>query len=251
MAFLPTESHALPKGAKVAVTATTAAYPGEHFAGTLTFLYPHVDQDTRTLTVRFELDDPAAKLPTGHDGNGPTSARTGAKMVANRLPRLKLKGSKVLAVPEGSVMDAGREKVVYRQVIPGEFEGVVVEVGPRLNDSAGVGYFPILAGLEAGEDVVAGGAFLIDAETRLNPAAGSIYVGGSTGSNKTAALAFGPRRRRTTPTPRSRPRWSICPRKNARQPGSRRRVRCWRAAGSAPMGIPVKLTLEGKTVLLC
>ena len=33
-------------------TATTRAFPNERFRGTLTFVYPHVDQDTRTVTVR-------------------------------------------------------------------------------------------------------------------------------------------------------------------------------------------------------
>src|SRR5437588_9191427 len=42
-------------------------------------------------------------------------------------------------------------------------------------------YYPVLAGLEPGDRVVTNGAFLIDAETRLNPAAGSIYFGGSGG----------------------------------------------------------------------
>jgi Cu(I)/Ag(I) efflux system membrane fusion protein len=38
--------------------------------------------------------------------------------------------------------------------------------------------YPVLAGLSPGEKVAAAGAFLIDAETRLNPAAGAAYFGG-------------------------------------------------------------------------
>ena len=47
------------------MTATTRAFPNEPFHGKLAFIYPHVDQDTRTVTVRFELDNPGHKLRPG------------------------------------------------------------------------------------------------------------------------------------------------------------------------------------------
>ena len=50
---------------KRAVIATTRAFPNEEFHGTLSFIYPHVDQATRTLSVRFEIDNPDHKLRPG------------------------------------------------------------------------------------------------------------------------------------------------------------------------------------------
>ena len=47
------------------MTATTPANPTEVFTGKLAFVYPHVDQETRTLTVRFELPNPGHKLRPG------------------------------------------------------------------------------------------------------------------------------------------------------------------------------------------
>lgn len=81
----------------------------------------------------------------------------------------------VLAIPELSVIDTGKRKVVYVQIEPGLFESREVILGPRSGD-----LYAVLDGLAPGEKVAAAGAFLIDAETRLNPAAGAVYFGGST-----------------------------------------------------------------------
>jgi len=54
---------------KLAVVATTRAFPNEEFDGTLKFVYPHVDQATRTLTVRFEIDNPGHKAPPRRHGD--------------------------------------------------------------------------------------------------------------------------------------------------------------------------------------
>jgi Cu(I)/Ag(I) efflux system membrane fusion protein len=72
----------------------------------------------------------------------------------------------VLTVPESAVIDNGASKVVYVEVEPGVFEGRPVVLGPRSGDR-----YPVLEGLTPGEKVAATGAFLIDAESRLNPPA--------------------------------------------------------------------------------
>lgn len=82
----------------------------------------------------------------------------------------------VLAVPESAVIDTGSKKIVYIESRPGVFDGIRVELGPESD-----GFYPVIKGLRAGERVAAAGAFLVDAETRLNPAAGSTYVGASGG----------------------------------------------------------------------
>ena len=71
----------------------------------------------------------------------------------------------VLTIPESAVIDTGTDKVVYVETEPGVFEGRKVVLGPRSGDR-----FPVLDGLAPGERVAAQGAFLIDAESRINPA---------------------------------------------------------------------------------
>ena len=72
----------------------------------------------------------------------------------------------VLSVPETAVIDTGDRKIVYVEAQPGVFEGRQVVLGPRIGER-----FPVLEGLAANEKVAAAGAFLIDAETRLNQGA--------------------------------------------------------------------------------
>ncbi len=71
----------------------------------------------------------------------------------------------VLSVPESAVIDTGSRKVVYVESEPGVFDGREVVLGSRIGSR-----FPVLEGLLPGEKVAAAGAFLIDAESRINPA---------------------------------------------------------------------------------
>ena len=86
-----------------------------------------------------------------------------AKYLARLAPAPR---DEVLSVPESAVIDTGRRKVVYVESEPGVFEGREVVLGPRTGNR-----FPVLEGLAPGEKVAASGAFLIDAESRINPGA--------------------------------------------------------------------------------
>jgi len=77
-----------------------------------------------------------------------------------------------LAVPVTAVIDNGHQKLVYVESMPGMFDGIEVTLGPRCGDA-----FPVLKGLEAGQRVATVGAFLIDAEARLNPSLAAAYFG--------------------------------------------------------------------------
>jgi hypothetical protein len=83
-----------------------------------------------------------------------------------------LEYEQVLAVPFSAVIDTGIRKVVFLEKAHGVFDAVEIEIGPRVGE-----YYQVLKGLAVGDRVVTSGAFLLDAETRLNPAAGVIYFG--------------------------------------------------------------------------
>ena len=82
----------------------------------------------------------------------------------------------VLAVPEQAVIDTGTQKIVYVERVPGLFDGVPVTLGPLAD-----GYYAVIEGILPGDRVASAGAFLVDAETRLNPAAASAFFGASGG----------------------------------------------------------------------
>lgn len=74
----------------------------------------------------------------------------------------------VLSIPEIAVIDTGTRKVVYTEFAEGVFDAHEVVLGPRVGE-----YYQVLDGLAAGQRIAARGAFLIDAEARLNPVADS------------------------------------------------------------------------------
>ena len=186
LGFLPPGGHDPETGAPdfdLPVTATTRAFPNRAFAGRLSFLYPHVDTATRTLTVRFELPNPDHELRPGMTA---TVSLALTPELLNKTPAgagVQARGGGILAVPESAVIDTGSQKVVYRESLPNTFEGVLVRLGPRMRDPAGAFYYPVLSGVAEGDRVAVAGSFLLDAETRLNPAMGSVYIGGSGGGS--------------------------------------------------------------------
>jgi multidrug efflux pump subunit AcrA (membrane-fusion protein) len=250
-----TDQALLREGQKV--VATTLSLPDEQFEGRVSLVYPHLDEATRTLTVRLEVPNPAHRLRPGMYATvkvrvPPAEIDAVARAAGDPA---RLRQGLVLAVPDSAVIDTGSLKVVYREAAPDTYEGVAVRLGPRLAEEGQPGaWYPVLAGLKAGDRVVVNGAFLVDAETRLNPAAGSVYYGGSGGGKAGGGDA------------------SVRPSTPEDEDSRDRKVRLNLAKLSAEdrrlaeqqkfcpvlatsrlglMGPPVKVVLEGRPVFLC
>jgi len=112
---------------------------------------PVIAGDTRTVRVRFVLQNPKgllkpemyAEIQMGTD-------------LGNRL-----------AVPESAIIDTGLRKVVYFESSPNNFEPRDVVTGMRSG-----GFVEIISGLAPGANVAASANFLLDAETRLKGSGG-------------------------------------------------------------------------------
>ncbi len=92
----------------------------------------------------------------------------------DRYPLQRARLEKVLVVPVAAVVNTGTRKIVYREAEPGVFEMIEIQIGPRAGE-----FYPVTSGLDEGNRVATAGAFLVDAENRLNPAAGVQYFGAS------------------------------------------------------------------------
>jgi membrane fusion protein, copper/silver efflux system len=275
------------------IEATVEAVPNRTFTGKLASIYPQLETATRTNRVRFELDNPQHELRPGMFAtvriNTPLESIEPYKSAAiksGRMIPVSLRGSdktpayEFLAVPERAVIDTGSKKVVYVERTPGVFEGVEVELGPRQDDA-----FPVIRGLKPGDRVAAAGGFLIDAETRLNPAAAAAYFGASGGpqSNGSSGTLPAPstRQRDDAPAGPSRPaepaQGSPAPPQSDsssdkvtsagpdpddlkniqelpeadRKPALVQRICPVTGQQLGSMGVPVKITLRGKPVYLC
>ena len=130
-------------------------------------------------------------------------------------------------MPEQAVVDTGAKKIVYVERKEGLFEGVEVELGPRQDD-----FYPVLKGLAAGDRVAAAGGFLVDAETRLNPAAASTYFGASGGPQSGSAFDRRRSRRSRRRQGHGRPKPRDC--RSFRQKTSRTSNNCRKKIGSRP-----------------
>jgi hypothetical protein len=158
-----------------------------------------------------------------------------------------------LSVPDSAVIDTGSLKVVYREASPGVFEGVAVELGPRMTEpGVAAAYYPVVRGLEAGDRVVTNGSFLIDAETRLNPAAGSVYYGGSAGKSSQAAAV-----RPSTPESedahdrKARAELAKLGAADRKLAEAQKFCPILRKNRLGAMGAPFKTTIDGEAVFLC
>jgi Cu(I)/Ag(I) efflux system membrane fusion protein len=167
--------------------------PGTTATVRMTVLPKGMDLFRRTVAEDYLKDNAVDTLAHSWftlGGSGPRPAI--APLVLSAGGSAMLQQGWLLAVPEDAVIDTGSLQLVYREVVsgvPGEYEGVKVELGPRMVGPEGVNYYPVLRGLQPGDTIVTAGSFLVDAATRLNPAAGSIYFAGSAGKESSSGVS--------------------------------------------------------------
>lgn len=142
------------------------------FEAPLAFLYPTLSERTRTLRVRFEVDNPTGSLRPGIYGSATFAL----------APR------ETLTVNRDAVVDTGAEQHVFVQLEPGKFEPRRVTLGARVADRV-----EIRSGLAVGEAVVAAGVFLLDSESRLRASGGGLaHAHGRDGSEAVKSAPVAP-----------------------------------------------------------
>ncbi|CAD5375182.1 Efflux transporter periplasmic adaptor subunit [Rubrivivax sp. A210] len=130
------------------------AYPNQVFDGTVTYIYPTLKAETRTVPVRIELANPRQLLK-------PAMFAQVDLQVGSQKP--------VLTIPDSAVIDSGTRRIVLVQLAEGRFEPREVKLGER-----GEHYDEVLEGVGEGEKVVVAANFLLDAESNLKAAIGGL-----------------------------------------------------------------------------
>ena len=117
--------------------------------GEITFVYPTLSPESRTVKVRLELPNPDGELKPGMY----------VDVVAD------LQAEEGLTIPDDAVLESGLRQVVFVERQPGVFEPRQVRVGLRAQGQA-----LVVSGLAEGERVATRANFLLDSESRLRAA---------------------------------------------------------------------------------
>ncbi len=126
---------------------TVNALPGRSWKGQLTYIYPELDAQTRTLKVRLLVPNPSQELKP------------------NMYAKVQIFGGPkkdVVKIPSQALIKTGDREAVVLALGNGKFKPVDVVAGMQSNDE-----IEIISGLMEGDEVVTSGQFLIDSESNL------------------------------------------------------------------------------------
>lgn len=137
--------------------ASLAYLPGERLAGKVTYIYPYLNEQTRTVRVRMEFANPRLRLKPGMYANVHLNVDLGRR----------------LAVPSEALLETGTSTIAFVDRGRGYLEPRHVQPGPKAGE-----YTAVETGLAAGERVVASANFLIASESKLQEAMGGMVHGG-------------------------------------------------------------------------
>jgi RND family efflux transporter MFP subunit len=130
----------------------------ESFPGKVTFIYPHIEAQSRRGEIRLELDNPHHRIRPDMWANVEVGINAGEK----------------LTVPASSVINTGQRYIAFVEGEDQHLQPREVKIGMRTDD-----YYEVVSGLNNGEQVVTRALFLVDSESQLKAAiAGMSTAGG-------------------------------------------------------------------------
>lgn len=143
----------------LAMTVGGASLGGETLRGTVDYIYPTVDPQSRTVQVRGVFANPRHIL------------KPGMYLTA----QVQVPSEAALVVPASAVIRTGKRDLIYVETDKNMFEPREVQLGLKEN-----GEYQILGGaLKVGEKVAVEGGYLLDSERQLSAPASS-HTGHST-----------------------------------------------------------------------
>ena len=117
--------------------------PQNSFSGTVDFISHQLDRNTRTAAARLVLDNPTQLLRAGMYGS-----------LAVTIENPKQSGG--FLVPQSALQQLGDQKVVFRQLEPGNYQMITVSI---LAQSGG--FAEVMGDLSVGNRLVTGDTFIL------------------------------------------------------------------------------------------
>jgi len=157
------------------------SYPGRVFAGRVDFIWPAMDEATRTVKVRCVLRNPQGLL------------KPGMFVRAELQPAL----GRGLVIPDSAVLRTGRHNIAFIDRGGGYLQPVEVQLGAHVGE-----HFVVLGGgLKEGERIVSSANFLVDSESQLQAALGTFKPPPPSASASEAAASSAAIEISTDPSP--------------------------------------------------
>src|SRR5438105_13866979 len=133
------------------VTVTLSYLADREFRGRVTYIYPNVDEKTRTARVRMEFHNPGYFLKPGMFAT--------VQVVSEVQPS-------VLLAPDMAILRSGEKNTAFVALEAGKFEPRTVTLGLQAENDM----YQVLGGLKEGERIVTSGQFMLDSESQLREA---------------------------------------------------------------------------------
>ncbi len=126
--------------------------PGKVFRGRITYIYPFLSEETKTVKVRIEVPNPRGEIVLKPDMYATVKIQSPRVMNA-------------IAVPDQAIIRSGERNIVVISLGGGYFDPREVRLGAMAD-----GYVQVLEGIKEGEKIVTSSQFLIDSESNLKAA---------------------------------------------------------------------------------
>lgn len=265
------------------VQVTLEGIPEQAMTGSVAFIEPVLNEDTRTVRVRVVLPNPKGRLKPGmyahallripiqSDGRpGPTGLEgkfacpmhpyvvqdvagscAVCRMPLDAMPIVESSDIELetLAVPADAVLTTGRRQLVYVDHGEGRYELVAPHLGPRAGD-----YYPVLHGLSLGDRVVRRGNFLLDSQFQISGKPSLMYPdamhGGHAGGHQHGDAGADRPGRATTKDAKIAANLQKLPEPDRVLAMAQRTCPITREPLGS-MGVPLRVELEGRPVYLC
>jgi Cu(I)/Ag(I) efflux system membrane fusion protein len=152
------------------VSYTIQSLPGETFEGTISFVDPFINPQTRVASARIDVKNADNKLKPEMFASG---------IIKNNVSK---SATKDIVIPKSAVMWTGERSIVYiknSNANSVEFMLREITLGPSLGND-----FVVNSGIEVGDEIVTNGTFSVDAAAQLagkpsmmNPDGGKVSIG--------------------------------------------------------------------------